>query len=102
MKIKQLNWFKSMPSNTNIYHLNYENHARYEYQSIFLNIENLKFYFIFSFIKVWSVLTENMSFQEFCEFIHIYSKNDIITRDSPTETYILDTLINSKNEQIKK
>ena len=51
--------------------------------------------------KCWVALTEKISFQEFCELIHVYAKNDIITPGSPTENFLLDTLVNPKNEQLK-
>jgi hypothetical protein len=51
--------------------------------------------------KVWLALTEKMSFQEFCELIHIYARNDIIPVDSPAERLLLDTLISAENDQLK-
>ena len=51
--------------------------------------------------KVWLALTDKMSFQEFCELIHVYARNDVIQDNSAAEKHLLDTLISPENEQLK-
>ena len=43
-----------------------------------------------------------MSFQKFCEHIHIFARNDLITQDTSTGKFVLDKLLDPDNEELKK